>query len=46
MNADPEWQAYIQSIWAMDAIELQEVEDSPADGIVATARVSAWAGKS
>jgi hypothetical protein len=26
MNADPEWQAYIQSIWAMNAIETQEVK--------------------
>ena len=26
MNADPEWQAYINAIWAMNAIETQEVK--------------------
>ena len=26
MNADPEWQKYIEEIWAMDAIEAQEVK--------------------
>jgi hypothetical protein len=26
MNADPDWQAYIQAIWAMGAIEMQEVK--------------------
>ena len=26
MNADPEWQTYIQEIWAMDAIEAQEIK--------------------
>ena len=26
MNADPEWQAYIQAIWQMNAIETQEVK--------------------
>jgi NIPSNAP len=25
MNADPAWQAYIDEIWAMEAIEAQEV---------------------
>ncbi len=25
MNGDPEWQTYIQAIWAMGAIETQEV---------------------
>lgn len=26
MSADPAWQAYIDSIWAMDAIQSQEVK--------------------
>jgi len=26
MNADPEWQAYINAIWEMNAIETQEVK--------------------
>jgi hypothetical protein len=26
MNADPEWQAYMQAVWQMNAIETQEVK--------------------